>query len=74
MQAPAPVRRHPNASLSASGGGVGVGVVEVLLAFKVGLTALTGALIATFFSSAILVLGRHGLMGVWEFLKWGDDD
>lgn len=74
MQAPRPVKKHPNASLSATGGGLGVGLVEILLTVKVGLTALSGALITGFFSSGILLIGRHGIRGIWEWCQWGDGE
>jgi hypothetical protein len=66
---PNPSRRHPNATLGGTGGSLGVGLVWLLTNYAgIPLNAVQGATIATGAAAGILVVGRHGLKGIWRIL------
>lgn len=61
MNAPAPIRNHPNASLSAAGTVAGAVTVQALAGAGVTLTGVEQAAVYGLFSSGLLVIGRDGL-------------
>jgi hypothetical protein len=65
-----PLTNHPNASLSLVAS-LGLGSLFVQLGNKWGLHLSTqdGVYIAGGFSVAFLYLGRHGIVGTWNFVK-----
>lgn len=75
-KATAPVRHHPIASLGGTGGSIGIFIVYIMAVFGVRVAGVVGATIATACTTCVLVVGRNGLKGIWNFLMngAGDDD
>lgn len=64
---------HPNATVAASTGGTSVLVVWLATnVFHWSLSAEDGAVIAGGVASIVLFVGRHGLAGVWNIVKHGN--
>lgn len=65
--------KHPNATVA--GGSSGLGVAVVWLAgnvFHQDLSAESGAAIAGAVATVALLVGRHGIKGIWRMVVNGD--
>lgn len=63
---------HPNATMA--GGSTGVGVLVVYLlgnVFHVSISAELGAAISGTTATALLFIGRNGLLGLWKSIWHG---
>ncbi len=66
-------RGHPNAGTAGVSGGLAVAVVYLLgLLLGISLTASDGAAISVAVITIVLLIGRHGLCGILNWLWWGD--
>lgn len=64
---------HPNAVVGGTAGlGGGVGVVEILDTVGVHISGPQGALIAGGLTTIALVIGRHGIRGLWNIIVNGN--
>lgn len=71
---PPSIKKHPNASLSATGGGVGILVVYIIGVFGVAMDNEVAGAVVTISSSTLLLIGRRGLKGIWHMILHGSDD
>lgn len=63
---------HPNATVAASGTGLGVAIVWLAgNIFHVDLSAEAGAAIAGAAGTVGLLVGRHGIKGLWRIIVNG---
>ena len=73
MQAPAPVRHHPNASLAVGAGTPAGGMIWAAGHFGVSLSAEDGAYITTGVIALSLAIGRRGISGIMKRVWRGEE-
>lgn len=67
--------RHPNATVAGSSSGAGVLVVWLLgNVAHVDISAEAGAAIAGGVATIALLIGRHGIRGIWRIIVSGNGD
>jgi hypothetical protein len=74
MEVPAPIKRHPNASLAAGAGTPGGIAIWLAGRFGVSLSAEDGYYIAVAVITVVLAIGRRGLVGLWQMLMHGNQE
>lgn len=72
MQAPAPIRQHPNASLATGLGSFGVLLVWVAGNLGLSLNAEEASAASGAVTSIGLVIGRRGIIGIVRMIWRGD--